>query len=44
MFRLGKHEWIIPTALIVAGAVGLGVIANGQRHALKRDYVGLKQT
>ena len=28
MFRLRKRDWIIPTALIAAGAVGYGVYSE----------------
>jgi hypothetical protein len=40
MFRLGRRDWIIVTAFIVAGASGY-VVYN---KWLKRDYVGPKPT
>jgi hypothetical protein len=41
MFRLRKRDWIIPTALIVAGAVGYGVYSE---WAGPRFEAGLRRT
>jgi hypothetical protein len=41
MFQLRKRDWIIPTALIVAGAVGYGVYSE---WAGPRFEAGLRRT
>jgi hypothetical protein len=46
MFRLGNREWIIPTALIVAGAVGYAVYSKwagpGFEDGLRRTEADMK--
>ena len=44
MFRLRTHDWIILTALIVAGAVGYGIysVRNSTEDKLRRTEADMK--
>ena len=42
MFRLRKRDWIILTALIVAGAVGYGIYSKWAEEGLRRTEADMK--
>ena len=42
MFRLRKRDWIILTAVIVAGAVGYGIYSKWTEEGLRRTEADMK--
>src|SRR5215813_11296239 len=42
MFRLGRRDWIILTAFIVAGAVGYGIYSKWADDGLRRTAADMK--
>ena len=44
MFRLRGRDWIILTAVIVAGAVGYGIYSKWTEEGLRRTEADMKAT
>ena len=42
MFQLRRRDWIILTALMVAGAVGYGIYSNWMENGLRRTEADMK--